>query len=81
MASEREDVVQAQTVSTASGVDASPRVSQSSRESKVPMGNYQKLSEFMATTPTMSIFRRFAALNTQNVLFLQAELATLEGKF
>ena len=28
---------------------------------KPPMGNYEKLSDFMGSTPTMSIFRRFTS--------------------
>ncbi|KAL9084655.1 MAG: hypothetical protein Q9159_005136 [Coniocarpon cinnabarinum] len=47
---------------------------------KVRMGNYQKLSDFMGTSPTMSMFRRFTSLNVQNLLFLQAELAYLEDE-
>ena len=41
-------------------------------------GSYPRLSEFMGLWPEMAIFRRFGALNTQNLLFLQAELAHLE---
>ena len=32
----------------------------------------------MASYPDLSIFRRFGALNTQNLLFLQAEITHLE---
>lgn len=41
-------------------------------------GSYPRLSEFMGLWPEMAIFRRFGALNAQNLLFLQAELAHLE---
>lgn len=42
------------------------------------MGSYNKLSKFMGSWPEVAIFRRFAALNAQNLLFLQAELVRLE---
>lgn len=45
-----------------------------------PRGDYQKLSEFISPWPTLSIFRRFGALNVQNILLLQSELAYLEGR-
>jgi hypothetical protein len=41
-------------------------------------GSYPRLSEFMGLWPEVAIFRRFGALNAQNLLFLQAELAHLE---
>lgn len=41
-------------------------------------GSYPRLSEFMSLWPEVAIFRRFSALNTQNLLFLQAEIAHLE---
>jgi hypothetical protein len=41
-------------------------------------GSYSKLSKFMGSWPEMAIFRRFGALNVQNLLFLQAELSHLE---
>ena len=48
---------------------------------KAPMGNYQKLADFMGNSPTVSIYRRFTSLNVQNLLFMQAEIAYLEGVF
>jgi hypothetical protein len=42
------------------------------------MGSYPKLSTFMASWPDIAIFRRFGALNAQNLLFLQAEITHLE---
>ncbi|KAI3319794.1 hypothetical protein HD806DRAFT_525117 [Xylariaceae sp. AK1471] len=39
---------------------------------------YARLSSFMAAHPEFSIFRRFAALNTLNLLHMQAELKILE---
>jgi hypothetical protein len=39
---------------------------------------YEKLARFMGTYPQLAIFRRFGALNLQNVLYLQAEIASLE---
>src|SRR5215471_13469743 len=42
------------------------------------MGSYTKLSEFMGSWSDVAIFRRFANLNAENLLFLQAELLHLE---
>jgi len=42
------------------------------------MGTYPKLSNFMGSFPDVAIFRRFGAMNVQNLLFLQAELSHLE---
>ena len=39
---------------------------------------YPKLAEHMGSAPEISIFRRFESLNRQNLLYLQAELTTLE---
>jgi hypothetical protein len=39
---------------------------------------YPKLAEHMGNAPEISIFRRFEALNRQNLLYLQAELTGLE---
>ena len=44
------------------------------------MGSYNKLSKFMGSWPEVAIFRRFGALNAQNLLFLQAELVRLEDQ-
>jgi hypothetical protein len=41
-------------------------------------GSYPKLSQFMGTYPADAIFRRFDALNVENLLYLQAELSHLE---
>lgn len=39
---------------------------------------YLKLSAFQGKFPEVAIFRRFAALNAQNLLLMQAELSHLE---
>jgi len=44
---------------------------------KRPTG-YEGLAQFMGVYPELAIFRRFGALNLQNVLFLQAEITALE---
>lgn len=44
------------------------------------MGSYNKLSKFMGSWPEVAIFRRFGALNAQNLLFMQAELVRLEDE-
>jgi hypothetical protein len=42
------------------------------------MEGYSKLALLMGEYPELAIFRRFATLNTQNILYLQAELHDLE---
>jgi hypothetical protein len=39
---------------------------------------YPRLGMFMGFVPEASMFRRFAALNSQNILYMQAELAFIE---
>ncbi len=39
---------------------------------------YSKLSAFQGKFPQFAIFRRFAALNAQTLLYMQAELSHLE---
>lgn len=39
---------------------------------------YPMLASQMETQPEMALFRRFGALNAQNLLYLQAELVSLE---
>jgi len=41
---------------------------------------YPKLAARMAMRPETSIFRKFSTLNARNLLYMQAELANLEGK-
>jgi hypothetical protein len=41
---------------------------------------YAKLAWLMGAHPEVAIFRRFGALNAQNLLYLQAELVFLEHK-
>ena len=47
-------------------------------ERTLSVGSYPKLSEFMGSWSDVAIFRRFANLNAENLLFLQAELLHLE---
>lgn len=42
------------------------------------MEGYAKLASLMGAYPEVAIFRRFGALNAQNLLYLQAELVILE---
>ena len=44
------------------------------------MDGYAKLATLMGAYPEVAIIRRFAALNAQNVLYLQAELVNLESR-
>lgn len=45
---------------------------------KMPEG-YAKLSSLMSTDSEFAIFRKFGALNAQNLLYYQAELMGLEN--
>jgi hypothetical protein len=53
-------------------------MAQASREMS-PAG-YAEMSGLMGKSPEFAIFRRFGALNAQNLLYLQAELTGLEKK-
>jgi hypothetical protein len=44
------------------------------------MEGYAKLAALMGDHPEVAIFRRFGAVNAQNLLYLQAELTHLELK-
>lgn len=63
-----------------SPVPSSPDPSSPDPSFRAPMGDYTKLSRFMGSWPEMSNFRKFGALNAQNLLYLQAELANLEDQ-
>jgi len=41
---------------------------------------YRNLALAMGTSPQFAIFKRFGALNAQNLLYLQAELTVLEER-
>lgn len=45
------------------------------------MGGYTELSTLLASHPEMAIFRTFGVLNTQNLMYLQAELSLLEKEW
>jgi len=45
-----------------------------------PKRGFHKLASMMGAHPEYAVFRRFGALNAQNILFYQAELADLEIK-
>ncbi|ORY15534.1 hypothetical protein BCR34DRAFT_598283 [Clohesyomyces aquaticus] len=45
-----------------------------------PMNGYTKLASLIGSHPELAIFRRFGALNAQNLLYLQAELVHLENR-
>jgi hypothetical protein len=44
------------------------------------VNGYPKLARHMGASPEIAIFRRFGALNAQNLLYLQAELVHLEKR-
>jgi hypothetical protein len=44
------------------------------------MEGYEKLAELMGERPTLGIFRRFSSLGAKNLLYLQAELVSLESE-
>lgn len=43
-----------------------------------PLKGYPKLASIVGQYPGMAIFRRFARLNAQNLLYMQVEIAQLE---
>lgn len=43
-----------------------------------PTKGYSELAQLVGNHPGLAIFRRFATLNAQNLLYLQSELAILE---
>jgi hypothetical protein len=45
------------------------------------MEGYEKLAGMMGDKPTLGIFRRFASVGAQNLLYLQAELIYLEKRW
>ena len=45
------------------------------------MEGYAKLASFIGQFPEVAVFRRFGALNAQNLLYLQAEIIHLEARF
>jgi hypothetical protein len=59
-------------------------MSSPSQSSFIPLQDlvpgYPKLSGEMGLLPEIAIFRRFGALNSQNLLYLQAELVFMERK-
>lgn len=42
------------------------------------VNGYPQLAEFLRFDPSVWMFRRFAALNAKNLLYMQAELVNLE---
>lgn len=47
--------------------------------SQIPPSTHHGLAHLMSHNPDIATFRRFAALNNLNLLYLQAELARLEA--
>lgn len=46
----------------------------------VLLDGYPKLAAFQSSFPETAIFRKFGALNLQNLLYLQAQLSRLEAE-
>ncbi|MCJ1370042.1 hypothetical protein MMC20_001254, partial [Loxospora ochrophaea] len=44
------------------------------------MGDYSRLAALLGAHHQVAFFRRFATLNTKNLLYLQSELIHLEGE-
>ena len=44
------------------------------------MQGYEKLAALLSSSHGLQIFRRFGALQTKNILYLQAELTALEAQ-
>ena len=51
-----------------------------SRRTGWPSQSYSSLAEFLGNHDGLAIYRRFATLNAQNLLYLQSELIILEGE-
>jgi hypothetical protein len=49
------------------------------QQQRTPAG-YRSLASAMGESPQWAIFKRFGTLNAQNLLYLQAELTSLEKK-
>jgi hypothetical protein len=47
---------------------------------RADMDGYAKIATLMGAYPEVGIVRRFAALNAQNILYMQAELINLESR-
>lgn len=45
---------------------------------QAPRIGYPKMADFIGLEPQLAIFKRFGALNAENLLYMQAEIATLE---
>ncbi len=50
------------------------------RTSQWPPRSYSSLAELLGNTDGLAIYRRFATLNAQNLLYLQSELINLEDE-
>lgn len=50
------------------------------RTSQWPPRSYSSLSELLGNNDGLAIYRRFATLNAQNLLYLQSELINLEDE-
>lgn len=51
-----------------------------SQAPRLPIVGYQALSRFIASDPTLYIFRRFNVLTARNLLYMQDELCELEER-
>jgi hypothetical protein len=45
-----------------------------------PLQGYTKLASLLGAHPDLAIYRRFGKLNAKNLLYLQAELVSLEER-
>lgn len=69
-----EQLSQAATATTAQEVE------ENAWEDESPPAGYPRLAEKMSRIPEIAIFRRFGSLNAQNLLYLQAELVSMEKR-
>ena len=47
-------------------------------QSDMDRTGYPKLADYVALEPQLAIFKRFGALNAENLYYMQAEIASLE---
>lgn len=60
--------------------DPEPPSRQSSISEPLGKGGYARLAELMSSVNSTAVFRRFAKLSVENILYLQADLVRLENK-
>jgi hypothetical protein len=66
--------------STKHQIEPHPSIISGTYRVAIAMEGYAKVAQLMSTHPEFAIFRRFRALNVQNLLYMQAEITHLEAE-